>query len=291
MNNVQNCICKLLKLFFNGYFKFRFLINVNIFGDLASNYYLIKERKMSRLKDKVCIVTGAASGMGKAEAIAFAQQGAKLIIADLNIELAQQVVDKIQQMGNEAFAFQVDVSQKSELENLINFTLEKFSKIDVLLNNAGIFDNYINSLDTNEDLWDLVFNINVKSIFNLSNLVLPHMIEQKSGAIINIGSIAGLVAKMGGASYTASKHAVLGYTKHLAAEYGKYGIKINAICPGTIRTPMTAEMLKTRPTDKIPLDRFGEVNEVADLAVFLASDEAKFMSGACITIDGGYTAV
>ncbi|WP_173912868.1 SDR family NAD(P)-dependent oxidoreductase [Acinetobacter sp. Marseille-Q1618] len=246
---------------------------------------------MSRLKDKVCIVTGAASGMGKAEAIAFAQQGAKLIIADLNIELAQQVVDKIQQMGNEAFAFQVDVSQKSELENLINFTLEKFSKIDVLLNNAGIFDNYINSLDTNEDLWDLVFNINVKSIFNLSNLVLPHMIEQKSGAIINIGSIAGLVAKMGGASYTASKHAVLGYTKHLAAEYGKYGIKINAICPGTIRTPMTAEMLKTRPTDKIPLDRFGEVNEVADLAVFLASDEAKFMSGACITIDGGYTAV
>lgn len=246
---------------------------------------------MSRLKDKVCIVTGAASGMGEAEAIAFAQQGAKLIIADLNIELAQQVADKIYQMGNEAFAFQVDVSQKTELENLINFTLEKFSKIDVLLNNAGIFDKYINSLDTNEQLWDLVFDINVKSIFNLSNLVLPYMIEQKSGAIINIGSVAGLVAKMGGASYTASKHAVLGYTKHLAAEYGKYGIKINAICPGTIRTPMTAEMLKTRPTDKIPLDRFGEVNEVADLAVFLASDEAKFMSGACITIDGGYTSV
>ena len=246
---------------------------------------------MSRLKDKVCIVTGAASGMGEAEAIAYAEQGAKLIIADLNIEQAQSVAEKINKMGNQAFAFQVDITQKSQLENLVNFTLEKFERIDVLLNNAGIFDKYVASLETTEQLWDLIFNINVKSIFNLSNLVLPHMIKQKSGAIINVGSVAGLVAKMGGASYTASKHAVLGYTKHLAAEYGKYGIKINAICPGTIRTPMTAEMLKTRPTDKIPLDRFGDSQEVADLAVFLASDEAKFMSGACITVDGGYTAV
>lgn len=246
---------------------------------------------MSRLKDKVCIITGAASGMGEAEAFAFATQGAKLVIADLNIESAQQVADKIRQMGNEVLVVQVDITEKTQLENLVQTTLQHFGRIDVLLNNAGIFDKYINSLDTSEQLWDLVFNINVKSIFNLSNLVLPHMIEQKSGAIINIGSIAGLVAKMGGASYTASKHAVLGYTKHLAAEYGKFGIKINAICPGTIRTPITAEMLKTRPTDKIPLDRFGEVNEVADLAIFLASDEAQFMSGACITIDGGFTSI
>ncbi|MDM1764509.1 MULTISPECIES: glucose 1-dehydrogenase [unclassified Acinetobacter] len=246
---------------------------------------------MSRLKDKVCIITGAASGMGEAEAFAFATQGAKLVIADLNIESAQQVADKIRQMGNEVLVVQVDITEKTQLENLVQTTLQHFGRIDVLLNNAGIFDKYINSLDTSEQLWDLVFNINVKSIFNLSNLVLPHMIEQKSGAIINIGSIAGLVSKMGGASYTASKHAVLGYTKHLAAEYGKFGIKINAICPGTIRTPMTAEMLKTRPTDKIPLDRFGEVNEVADLAIFLASDEAQFMSGACITIDGGFTSI
>ncbi|HAV4218093.1 TPA: glucose 1-dehydrogenase [Acinetobacter baumannii] len=246
---------------------------------------------MSRLKNKVCIITGAASGMGESEAVAFAQQGAKLIIADLNLEQANQVAEKIINAGGEAFAFQVDVTQLDQLQQLVEFTLEKFGRINVLLNNAGIFDKYTNSLDTTEELWDRMFAINVKAVFNLSNLVLPKMIEQGSGAIINIASIAGLVAQMGGASYTASKHAVIGYTKHLAAVYAKHGIKINAICPGTIRTPMTAKMLETRPTDKIPLDRFGEASEVAELAIFLASDEARFMNGSCITIDGGYTII
>jgi len=246
---------------------------------------------MSRLQNKVCIITGAASGMGESEAIAFAQQGAKLIIADMNLEQANQVVEKIINAGGEAFAFKVDVTQFDQLKQLVEFTLEKFGRIDVLLNNAGIFDKYTNSLDTTEELWDRMFAINVKAVFNLSNLVLPKMIEQGSGAIINIASIAGLVAQMGGASYTASKHAVIGYTKHLAAVYAKHGIKINAICPGTIRTPMTAKMLETRPTDKIPLDRFGEASEVAELAIFLASDEARFMNGSCITIDGGYTII
>ncbi|MFV5363426.1 SDR family NAD(P)-dependent oxidoreductase [Acinetobacter calcoaceticus] len=246
---------------------------------------------MSRLQNKVCIITGAASGMGESEAIAFAQQGAKLIIADMNLEQANQVAEKIINAGGEAFAFQVDVTQFNQLQQLVEFTLEKFGRIDVLLNNAGIFDKYTNSLDTTEELWDTMFAINVKAVFNLSNLVLPKMIEQGSGAIINIASIAGLVAQMGGASYTASKHAVIGYTKHLAAVYAKHGIKINAICPGTIRTPMTAKMLETRPTDKIPLDRFGEASEVAELAIFLASDEARFMNGSCITIDGGYTII
>lgn len=246
---------------------------------------------MSRLQNKVCIITGAASGMGESEAIAFAQQGAKLIIADMNLEQANQVAEKIINAGGEAFAFQVDVTQFDQLQQLVEFTLENFGRIDVLLNNAGIFDKYTNSLDTTEELWDRMFAINVKAVFNLSNLVLPKMIEQGSGAIINIASIAGLVAQMGGASYTASKHAVIGYTKHLAAVYAKHGIKINAICPGTIRTPMTAKMLETRPTDKIPLDRFGEASEVAELAIFLASDEARFMNGSCITIDGGYTII
>ncbi|MDC5024997.1 glucose 1-dehydrogenase [Acinetobacter baumannii] len=246
---------------------------------------------MSRLQNKACIITGAASGMGESEAIAFAQQGAKLIIADMNLEQANQVAEKIINAGGEAFAFQVDVTQFDQLKQLVEFTLEKFGRIDVLLNNAGIFDKYTNSLDTTEELWDRMFAINVKAVFNLSNLVLPKMIEQGSGAIINIASIAGLVAQMGGASYTASKHAVIGYTKHLAAVYAKHGIKINAICPGTIRTPMTTKMLETRPTDKIPLDRFGEASEVAELAIFLASDEARFMNGSCITIDGGYTII
>ena len=244
-----------------------------------------------RLNQKTAIVTGAGSGMGQAEAIAFAKEGAKVVVADVNLATAEATRDAIVAAGGEAIAVAVDVTRLADLQNLVDITLATYGRIDVLVNNAGIFDYYTNSLDTSEDLWDKIFAINVKSMFQLSNLVLPHMQAQKQGAIINICSIAGLVASMGGAAYTASKHAVAGYTKHLAAVYGKDGIKINAICPGTIRTAMTAEMLKTRPTDKIPLDRFGEVGEVVDLAVFLASDEARFMNGALVPIDGGFTIV
>lgn len=244
-----------------------------------------------RLNQKIAIVTGAGSGMGKAEAIGFAKEGAKVVVADVNLQTAQATCDAIVAFGGEAMAVAVDVTSQEDLQNLVDVTVQKYGRIDVLVNNAGIFDYYTNSLDTSEELWDRIFNINVKAFFQLSNLVLPHMLAQKKGAIVNIGSVAGLVAQMGGAAYTASKHAVSGYTKHLAAVYGKEGIKINAICPGTIRTAMTEEMLKTRPTDKIPLDRFGDVQEVVDLAVFLASDEARFMSGALVTIDGGYTMV
>ena len=244
-----------------------------------------------RLNQKTAIVTGAGSGMGQAEAIAFAKEGAKVVVADVNLATAEATRDAIVAAGGEAIAVAVDVTCLADLQNLVDTTLATYGRIDVLVNNAGIFDYYTNSLDTSEALWDKIFAINVKSMFQLSNLVLPHMQAQQHGAIINICSIAGLVANMGGAAYTASKHAVAGYTKHLAAVYGKDGIKINAICPGTIRTAMTAEMLKTRPTDKIPLDRFGEVGEVVDLAVFLASDEARFMNGALVPIDGGFTIV
>ncbi|UOO87898.1 glucose 1-dehydrogenase [Vitreoscilla massiliensis] len=244
-----------------------------------------------RLNQKTAIVTGAGSGMGQAEAIGFAKEGAQVVVADVNLATAEATRDAIVAAGGEAIALAVDVTQLADLQNLVDVTLATYGRIDVLVNNAGIFDYYTNSLDTSEELWDKIFAINVKAMFQLSNLVLPHMQAQQGGAIINICSIAGLVANMGGAAYTASKHAVAGYTKHLAAVYGKDGIKINAICPGTIRTAMTAEMLKTRPTDKIPLDRFGEVGEVVDLAVFLASDEARFMNGALVPIDGGFTIV
>ena len=244
-----------------------------------------------RLNQKTAIVTGAGSGMGQAEAIGFAKEGAQVVVADVNLATAEATRDAIVAVGGKAIALAVDVTQLADLQHLVDVTLATYGRIDVLVNNAGIFDYYTASLDTSEALWDKIFAINVKSMFQLSNLVLPHMQAQQHGAIINICSIAGLVANMGGAAYTASKHAVAGYTKHLAAVYGKDGIKINAICPGTIRTAMTAEMLKTRPTDKIPLDRFGEVGEVVDLAVFLASDEARFMNGALVPIDGGFTIV
>ncbi len=248
-------------------------------------------KAQGRLQDKVTIITGAASGMGKAEAVRFANEGAKVVVADLNLEGAELVAEEIKEQGGQAFAVKVNVTDSADLQNMISETTKTFGQIDIVINNAGIFDKYTNSLETTEELWDLIFDINLKAVYRISNLVLPDMIERGQGTIVNIASIAGLVAQMGGAAYTASKHAVVGYTKHLAAVYGSKGIKINAIAPGTIRTPLTAEMLKTRPTNKIPLDRFGNDFEVADLAVFLASDESRFMNGAVVPIDGGYTIV
>lgn len=244
-----------------------------------------------RLQNKVAIITGAASGMGKAEALRFASEGAKVIVGDLNMEGAEAVVAEIKENNGEALAVKVNVTEQADLENMVKAAMDHYGQIDVVINNAGIFDKYTNSLETTEQQWDLIFDINVKAIYKITNLVLPNMIKRGEGTIVNIASIAGLVAQMGGAAYTASKHAVVGYTKHIAAVYGSKGIKMNAIAPGTIRTPLTADMLKTRSTNKIPLDRFGNDYEVADLAVFLASDESKFMNGAVVPIDGGYTIV
>ena len=244
-----------------------------------------------RLHNKVAIVTGAASGMGRAGVEAFAAEGARVVIADLNEEMAEEVAAGIVSTGGTALALRTDVTKEQDLEDLVSRSVAEYGQIDVLVNNAGVFDKYATSLETSESRWDFIFDINLKSVFNLTNLVLPGMIERGMGSIVNIASVAGLVAGKGGAAYTASKHAVIGYTKHLAATYGKDGIKINAICPGTISTPLIAASLADIPTDAIPLKRFGAAVEVAELAVFLASDEARFMQGAMVPIDGGFTIV
>jgi NAD(P)-dependent dehydrogenase (short-subunit alcohol dehydrogenase family) len=242
-----------------------------------------------RLESKVAIITGGASGIGRAAATRFAVEGAQVVIADLNEGAAMEVASAIVKGGGSAIAVTVDITVPSDLEHLVDRTIDQFGQIDILINNAGIFDRYASSLETSEADWDRIFMVNIKSIFNLTNLVLPGMIERHSGSIVNIASVAGLVAQKGGAAYTASKHAVVGYTKHLAAAYGKEGVKVNAICPGTIRTPLTSDLIDTIPIDAIPVGRVGEVSDVSDLAAFLASDEARFLHGAVIPIDGGFT--
>lgn len=241
------------------------------------------------LKDKVALITGGASGMGKAEALAFAVQGAKVVIADINYDGAKKVVNEIVENGGSALALQVNMTNSEEINDMVQDILNEFGQIDILVNNAGIFDKYKTSLETSEEDWDFFFNINLKSAFLLSNLVLPGMISRGNGSIINISSVAGLVAGKGGAAYTASKHGLIGYTKHLASVYASQGIKVNAICPGTIVTPLTKDILENIPVDQIPAKRFGQQEEVAELAVFLASDQAKFMNGTAIPIDGGFT--
>lgn len=242
-----------------------------------------------KLKDKVAIITGAASGMGQGEAIRFAKEGAKVVVADLNYEGAQAVAQQINGSGGEAIAVSVNVMNTEDILNCVQVTEETFGSVDILVNNAGVFDKYAKSMETTLEQWNFFININLTSVFEFSNAVLPSMIERGKGSIVNIASVAGLVAGKGGAAYTATKHGVVGYTKHLSSEYARYGIKINAICPGTIETPLTKDVLANIPKELVPTRTFGQVEEVADLAVFLASDEAKFMNGAIVPIDGGFT--
>ena len=242
-----------------------------------------------RFTDKVVLVSGAASGMGVYEAKAFAKEGAKVVVADVNAEGAKATAKEIAADGGEAIGIGVDLTNAEQLQSMVDDVLAHFGRIDVLVNNAGVFDKYATLLDTSDELWDLIYNINIKAVFRLTMLVLPQMIERGHGSIVNIASVAGLIANKGGAAYTSSKHAVIGLTKHLSSTYAKDGIKVNALCPGTIVTPLIKDVIANIPKDNVPMHRFCEREEVADLALFLASDEAAFMSGAIVPIDGGFT--
>lgn len=247
-----------------------------------------------KLKDKVALITGAASGMGRAQAELFAKEGAKVIAADINLEGVTEVAEKISADGGEVLPVKVDVSSADEIKEMVQKGLERFGQIDVLSNTAGILDDYAPTLETSEELWDRIFTINLKGMFLITNEVLPQMIERGKGTVINIASIAGFVAGGGGAAYTAAKHGVIGYTKQLSFDYGRKGIRANAIAPGAIETGMTKDILKDGNREvmeavrSVPAGRHGQPEEVAHLALFLASDDSAFIHGAVIPIDGGW---
>ncbi|AMB94187.1 SDR family NAD(P)-dependent oxidoreductase [Aerococcus sanguinicola] len=241
------------------------------------------------LKNKVVLISGAASGMGKGEALAFAEAGAKVVIADLDKEKADQVVAEIQENKGTALAVETDITSTEAIAKLYQQVKESFGTVDVLVNNAGVFDQYQPLLDMDKDNWNFYLQINLTSVYEMTRTFLPDMIEKGGGKVINVASIAGLVAGKGGAAYTAAKHGVIGLTKHTASEYAAKGIQCNAIAPGTIETPLIAEVKDQIPTDNIPADRFGQVEEVANLVLFLASDKSNFINGVTLPIDGGYT--
>ena len=236
---------------------------------------------------KTVIVTGAAGGLGKAMSRLFAECGAKVAVCD--IAGGEAITEEINNAGGTAKYYRFDIRDREQIEKAFAEIMNDFGSIDVLVNNAGVFDKYATLLDTSDELWDLIYNINIKAVFRLTKLVLPQMIERGHGSIVNIASVAGLIANKGGAAYTSPKHAVIGLTKHLSSTYAKDGIKVNAICPGTIVTPLIKDVIANIPKYNVPMHRFGEPEEVADLALFLASDEAAFMSGAIVPIDGGFT--
>lgn len=242
-----------------------------------------------RLKDRVAIVTGSTRGIGEAIAKKFAREGARVTVCGRNEERARKVAMAIEQNGGEALAIVADVSQWEDAQRLVNATLEKWGKIDILVNNAGVTrDNLL--LRMGEEDWDTVLNINLKGTYNCTRAVIRSMMKQRFGRIINITSVVGIMGNAGQANYAASKAGIIGFTRSVARELASRQITCNAIAPGFIETDMTAALddkVKEALFAQIPLGRFGSPFDVAHVAVFLASDEASYITGQVIRVDGG----
>lgn len=242
---------------------------------------------------KTVFVTGAASGIGQAQALAFLDNGANVFAFDMH----EGDMQKLKQIYPSQFAYAVgNVSSKVDITRAVMKAIEAFGTIDILLNTAGVLDGFAKTLDTDEVLWDRIMDTNVKGTYFVTNEILPLMIARKSGVIVNMASIAGLVAGGGGAAYTASKHAIIGYTKQLDMDYCREGIRANAIAPGAIQTPMNqadfagdGEMAKW-VAKETPAGRWAQPSEVANLTLYIASSAADYIHGAVIPIDGGWIA-
>ena len=248
-----------------------------------------------RLKDRVAIITGAGSGIGRASAILFAKEGAKVVVADFVPQSGLETVDIIKKNGGEAISVDADISKASEAEKTVKSAVKIYGKLDILFNNAGI--NLERTVtETTEPEWDRVQNINLKGVFLCSKYAIPEMIRGGGGVIINTASIRGLVGQYHLAAYCASKGGVVLLTKAMALDYGSNNIRVNCICPGGIETPMHLAFLATlkdpelevqETLKKIPLGRMGQPEDVAWVALFLASDESAYLTGLAIPVDGG----
>lgn len=249
------------------------------------------------LDNKVAIITGARQGMGRTHALLLAKAGARVVVSDISEQDCQKVVEEIEKNGGEAIAIKCDVSKKGEVDEMINKTVEKWSKIDILVNNAGICQ-FKPFLDLTEEEWDRTLNINLKGYFLCAQAAAKEMAKQKSGVIVNIASVTMGQQGIGFPNivhYCASKGGIAAMTEALAVELAPYNIRVNAVSPGMIETPMI-DPIKKDPKQmevmlaKIPLRRVGNPEEVSNLVLFLASDESSYMTGSVVVIDGGWLA-
>jgi NAD(P)-dependent dehydrogenase (short-subunit alcohol dehydrogenase family) len=252
---------------------------------------------MGRLEGKVALITGAASGMGKVAASLFAGEGAEVVVADVTDDAGEAAVKEIEGVGGSAAYVHADVSTASQAESMVRFAVERYGGLHVLYNNAGVFPTDDGSVtETPEETWDRVMSINLKGVFLGCKYGIPAMLESGGGSIINVASF---VALMGAATaqiaYTASKGGVLSMTREIAVEFARKNIRANALCPGPIETPLLAELMsdparRERRLVHIPIGRLGQAHEVANAALFLASDESSLVTGATFVVDGGITA-
>jgi NAD(P)-dependent dehydrogenase (short-subunit alcohol dehydrogenase family) len=252
---------------------------------------------MGRLDDKVALITGGASGMGKVASHLFAREGAKVVLTDVADEAGEAVAASIRDGGAQAAYVHADVSRASDAEAMVRFAVDTFGGLTVLYNNAGVFPERDGSVtETPEEVWDLTIGINLKGVYLGCRYGIPALIESGGGSIVNVASF---VALMGAATpqiaYTASKGGVLSMTREIAVEFARKGVRANSLCPGPIETPLLQELLadparRQRRLVHIPMGRFGQAEEIAKAALFLASDESSYMTGTALVVDGGITA-
>ena len=248
------------------------------------------------MQDKVALVTGASSGIGRATALVFARAGAKVVVADLNVVGGQETVQLVKAAGGEAVFVETDVAQAASVEAMVQTALDTYGRLDCAHNNAGVEGVLSRTAEQTEQDWEPVIRINLKGVWLCMKYELPHMVQQGSGAIVNTASGAGLIGVKRMAADVASKHGVIGLTKTAALEYAKSGVRVNAVCPGVIQTAMVERVSGRRPDvlEKMiaaePIGRSGQPEEIAESVVWLCSDAASFVTGHAMAVDGGAVA-
>jgi NAD(P)-dependent dehydrogenase (short-subunit alcohol dehydrogenase family) len=254
---------------------------------------------MKKLENKVAIVTGAASGMGKAISLLFAAEGSKVVAADLNQENLDLLADEIREKKGDVITVIANVAKEQDIENMVSAAINGYGGLDILVNNAGVMDRFAPVGELDNEMWEKVMSINVDGPFKAMRSALKHFMAKKSGVIINITSLGGLNGARAGAAYTASKHALVGLTKNTGYMYAKEGIRCNAIAPGGVNTNIAQSMDYTKLTPLVKerlipgfalSPRSGDPSEIAKAALFLASDDSSFVNGEIIVVDGGWNA-